>query len=126
MSNLIWLAVAVAVLGGLGSVVRFVLSRWQKTLPWGILAANTVASAVVGFCVGNNLTSGDAQSAFWATVFATGFAGGLSTFSSWAGQTVALMTQNRRRDGYLNVLLNLVLPVSGAITGIILAGILLK
>jgi CrcB protein len=124
--DILWLAVAVAILGGLGSVIRFVLSQWQKSLPWGILTSNTLASAVVGFCIGTNLGSVDTQSAFWATAIATGFAGGLSTFSSWAGQTVALMTQNKRRQGYLNVLLNLVLPVSGAIAGIILAGILLK
>jgi len=111
--DILWLAVAVAILGGLGSVIRFVLSQWQKSLPWGILTSNTLASAVVGFCIGTNLGSVDTQSAFWATAIAT-------------GQTVALMTQNKRRQGYLNVLLNLVLPVSGAIAGIILAGILLK
>lgn len=119
------LAIGVALLGGLGSVARFALSRWQRSLPWGILTANTIASVIVGLAVSINL-SGHSQNAVLSTVIATGFAGGLSTFSSWAAQTVALMAQGQRREGYLNVLLNLVLPVSGAIAGLILGASLLK
>lgn len=116
----------VALLGGFGSVVRFAFSRWQTSLPWGILFANTIASVIVGACVSLSIAGGDTGSALTATILATGFAGGLSTFSSWAAQTVSLMTSGQRRRGYLNALLNMVLPVSGAIAGLILGAILLK
>ena len=125
MNNLWVLAIGVALLGGLGSVLRFALASWQRSLPWGILAANTAASIVVGFAAAMNLF-GHSQNLVLSTVLATGFAGGLSTFSSWAAQTVALLARGRRLQGYLNVLLNMVLPVSGAIAGLILGASLLK
>lgn len=125
MTNPWLVAAGVAVLGGVGSMLRFALSRWQNTLPWGILSANTVASVLVGFCVVLG-GSGHGSAAVWGTLLATGLAGGLSTFSSWAAQTVGYFAAGKGRAGYLNVMLNLVLPVGGAIAGLILGTTLLK
>jgi fluoride ion exporter CrcB/FEX len=71
----------VAVLGGLGSALRFALSRWQGTLPWGILMANILAATVATtayFAFGQSFVS---------LVLVAGFAGGLSTFSAVSAQT---------------------------------------
>ena len=112
------LLLGIAVLGGLGAVVRLLISTWHGKLPWGILTGNVVASVIVGFAFTGQ--------GFWTSLAATGFAGGLSTFSSWAAQTVHFMGQNQRVQGYLNFVLNLVLPACAVVAGMYLGSTLLK
>jgi len=59
-------------------------------------------------------------------VLSLGFAGGLSTFSSWAAQTVHYYRQGDNRKGTYNLLLNLLLPALCVIAGMILSPLLLK
>ena len=73
MSDLV-LVLAVALAGGLASVLRLTLSRWHGWLPWGILLSNTLASLVLGFVLG---VAGNQQ-----PIVVAGICGGLSTFSS--------------------------------------------
>jgi fluoride exporter len=115
----------VAILGGLGSMVRLAFSQWQRWLPWGILTGNTLASVIVGatFPLSQSGTPGGVMLAIF---LATGFAGGLSTFSSWAAQTVDFFTEDNSRKAYFNFLLNLALPVAGVILGVIIGALLLK
>ncbi|MEN9989367.1 MAG: hypothetical protein RL508_346 [Actinomycetota bacterium] len=133
MPSVLITILGVAVMGGLGSAVRLMLSHWHGRLPWGILAGNTAASFVVGFTASAGFTqtlfataNGLAGSYFWGTVLATGFAGGLSTFSSWAAQTIHLMGSGQQRAGFYNFALNLAFPVLAAIAGLILGSTLLK
>lgn len=94
-----WLLVGLV--GGLASVARSWLGSWTGRLPWGILLANTLASAI----------------ATWAVVFepklllllVIALAGGLSTFSTFIGQTVELLSSERRM-AFWNVLLNVAIP----------------
>lgn len=96
--------VGVGVGGGLGSVLRLVMGKWAgKGLPIGILAANTIASALVAY------VSVWHHDWLWAAVSA-GVAGGLSTFSTWAAQTAELWAAGERADALNNALLNLLLP----------------
>ena len=95
----------VAVLGGLGAVVRFLLSKIEGKLPWGILIANTLAaaigaSAVASFGVANPTT----------VLLVAGFAGGLSTFSTLIAQTASLWLEGKWGRGWWNLALNLVVP----------------
>jgi CrcB protein len=108
----------IALFGGLGAAVRLVVSGWHGKLPWGILSANIVASLMVGFAFTGQ--------GFWTGLLATGFAGGLSTFSSWAAQTSHYLGQNQRVQGYLNFVLNLVLPACAVVAGMYLGSTLLK
>ena len=125
-SSIIWLEfLGVAVLGGLGSMVRLALSHWHRWLPWGILTGNTLASMIVGATFPLS-SSGSATGVLLALLVATGFAGGLSTFSSWAAQTVDFFASDKSRQAYFNFLLNLALPVLGVIVGMILGSLLLK
>ena len=109
----------VAVAGGLGAVLRLFLGRWQGRLPWGILLGNVLASLLVGFM---------ASSPNWviAVVLISGLAGGLSTFSSFAAQTVEFMRRGRIAQGLLNVLANLLLSSTAVLLGAALASGLLK
>lgn len=111
--------IGVAVAGGLGAVVRLYLGQWIGKLPWGILVANVVASLWVGLM---------SLSQNWALaiILITGFAGGLSTFSSFAAQTVAFFRRGRLTQGLLNVLANLVLSSTAVILGSAIATSLLK
>ena len=106
--------------GGLGSALRLALSHWHGRLPWGILVGNSVASLVVG------LTYSTQNGEVASFVLSLGFAGGLSTFSSWAAQTVHYYRQGENRKGTYNLLLNLLLPALCVIAGMILSPLLLK
>jgi CrcB protein len=76
----------VAFLGGAGSGLRYLASFWQGALPWGILVANTVASFVAGAAgsTGN-----------FELAILVGFAGGLSTFSTFSAQSLSMLQNNQ-------------------------------
>ena len=111
----------IAVAGGLGAVLRFVLSGWIGKLPWGILTANTLASLVIGLILRSADTSG-----FMAALVATGLCGGLSTFSSFSAQTVEYFKAKQLWRALANIALNFVLPTAAALAGLYLADSLLK
>jgi CrcB protein len=112
---------AVALAGGLGAVLRLLLSGWIGKLPWGILAANTIASFIVGLV----LRAGNTE-VFLATVVVSGLCGGLSTFSTFSAQTVEYFKAKQVWRGVLNFALNFILPTLGALAGLYLAYSLLK
>jgi CrcB protein len=103
------------VLGGLGSALRLLISRWDGYLPCGILAANTVASFVAGFASINL----DANPTLLLLVV-IGLAGGLSTFSSWAGATVQMAARRKIFAPTIYTLLTLVLSSTAAYLGLLL------
>lgn len=92
----------VALFGGIGAIIRSLLSEFKGYIPWGILISNTLASAVAGWVF---LTDQRLE-----LVLVAGLAGGLSTFSTFVAQTWQLMIEERRLPAFLNVGLNLVLP----------------
>jgi fluoride exporter len=99
----------VALAGGLGALLRYALSFWQGSIPWGILAANSIGSLIAGLGVasGNYL-------------LVVGLAGGLSTFSTFAAQAHALWLGQKPLLALRYLLLNLVIPALGFLTGTIL------
>ena len=111
----------IALAGGLGAVIRFLLSSRIGKLPWGILVANILASFVVGLVLRSADTNG-----FVAAVVVTGFCGGLSTFSTFSAQTVEYFKAKQVWLGVANFALNFVLPTLAALAGLYLAYTLLK
>jgi CrcB protein len=105
--NTLTLALAVAVFGGIASIVRLGLARWTGWLPWGILFANTAASFLAGVeIVGANVAS---------PLIIAGLCGGLSTFSTFTAQTVDFYRAGLPLRGTVNLLANLVLPFTAAL-----------
>lgn len=102
---------AVALLGGLGSVVRHLIGSWNGFLPFGILLANSLASFVAGLAVGNG---------FYEVSLVVGLAGGLSTFSTFAAQSFELWAKGQRVRTLLNGLANLMFPAVSFLTALIL------
>ena len=117
----ITIALAIAVAGGLGSVVRLVLARWVGKLPWGILVANVLASFIMG--VGLGIFS---FNTVLAQIVSVGLCGGLSTFSTFSAQTVEYFKAKQVWRGVFNIALNFVAPTVAALGGVFLLFTLLK
>lgn len=105
----------IALAGGLGSVIRFAMSKWQGYLPWGILLANITASFFAGWAV----VYFKAETTLVA-ITVVGLAGGLSTFSSWAGASVQMAASGKAFRPALNTILTLVLSSTAAYIGLLL------
>ena len=103
--------VVVAIFGGLGAVLRSWLGNYKGYLPWGILIANTVATGIAGWAC---LVAPQLE-----LILIAGFAGGLSTFSTFVGQTWQLMRDGKRLAAFLNVLLNILLPSTAVVVVIL-------
>ena len=116
--NSLVLALGVALFGGFASVLRLALSRWNGWLPWGILFANTVASLIAGFeLIGSQSVN---------PLVVAGICGGLSTFSTFAGQTVEFFRAKRVVKAVINIAANLLLPFTAALAPLALASALLN
>ena len=97
--------------GGFGSLVRYGISltvnRLEINFPLATLLSNVLACLVIGALTASatkgNLT--DAQ----RLLFATGFCGGFSTFSTFSSETVQLAQNGQFFTAFFNVLLSLTL-----------------
>ena len=108
--------------GGLGSVIRFLLSRWvtglhQLNFPLGTLAVNVVACFVLGVVVGladhKQLLSPDSR-IFWTI----GFCGGFSTFSTFSYETLVLFQQPAVASGLLYVVASVAMCLAATVLGV--------
>lgn len=109
------LLLGVFVAGGLGSALRFAISKFNGFWPWGILIANIVGSFFAGWAVisfETNLT--------WLAILVVGLAGGISTFSAWAAGTVQLVARDRPLAATLYTIVTLILSSTAAYVGLLL------
>jgi CrcB protein len=115
---LIWLLIALG--GAAGAALRFALARagakWSQTIPTGTLASNAVASLIVGLIAGAGARLPAAPLA--AAVLATGVAGGLSTFSTFAYETLLALQLGGVAPAIWNAALNVALGLSAVVAGI--------
>jgi len=105
--------IGVALLGGVGSVFRLLLSKWEGFIPWGVLSANTLASFIAGFAVA--FFTQDS----WIALIVVGLAGGLSTFSSWAGASVQMAAKGRLYGPIIYTVFTLVFSSTAAYLGLL-------
>jgi fluoride exporter len=86
-----WTAVlAVFVGGGLGSLLRFLISwylPYQDGFPWATFWANMLSCLIIGALLAVMPLLGDSQ----RLLLITGFCGGLSTFSAFSRETLQLL-----------------------------------
>jgi CrcB protein len=114
MSALVW--VGVFVIGGAGSVLRFVIdaavaSRQGRDFPYGTLVVNVSGAAVLGLVTGLVLSHDGALLAGTAAV------GSYTTFSTWMFETERLTEERQFGSAAMNVAVSLALGVAAAALG---------
>jgi len=87
-------ALAVAFGAALGALCRWLLGLWlngpASVLPWGTLAVNLGGGYLIGLLLGVLVVQPDVP--LWLRLFLlTGFLGGMTTFSTFSGETVAML-----------------------------------
>jgi CrcB protein len=118
-------ALLVGLFGTAGALTRFAVDGWlagfpspRRHWPLATLLVNVAGSFVIGLSVGVTSVFGPE----WHAALATGFAGGLTTFSSWTTATVRLASERRYLAAAANVLANLLLGLAAAAAGLALSG----
>ena len=95
---------------------RAVQLRFGPGRPWGTLSVNVVASLVLGILVGAQVATTA------AALVGTGFCGALSTYSTFAYETMRLDATGRRGVAVANVGLSLVAGIGAAALGYVIGG----
>lgn len=120
------LSLAVALAAGLGAVSRLVVDREltggaNARYPLGTLVINVTGSFLLGLTIG--LAEHHGLSPRVATVLGAGFAGGYTTLSTFAWETVDLAAFGRRRAALGYAVLSAGLGLAAAAAGLGLARI---
>jgi CrcB protein len=122
----VWVVAVAIVAGGLGAVTRYGVTRVvarrvpAAQLTRAVLIVNVTGSLIAGALIG---LPGELQ-----YVLVAGFAGGLTTFSTWTVETVQESLAGRSQAAAGNVVINLAAGLIAAvlayaITGAIVAGL---
>ena len=114
MSVVVW--IGVVLIGGAGSVLRFVVdgavaSRRGRDFPYGTMVINLSGAMILGLITGLALGSDEALLAGTAAV------GSYTTFSTWMFETERLTEEREVKSAVLNVVLSVVLGVAAAAVG---------
>jgi CrcB protein len=118
--------VAVALGGAVGSVARFLAGHYMAawlgtTFPWATLAVNVFGSLWLGFVGTIALGKPGAIDPFTRLLLTTGFAGGFTTFSTFAYETLALYERGDSMLALGNIALNVVVGMVAVILGAVIA-----
>lgn len=104
-----WLAVGAG--AAIGAWLRWGLGMWltnaHAQLQAGTLAANLAGGYLIGIALGF-FTANPHLSPEWRLFIVTGFLGGLTTFSSFSGESVALLQRGDYGWALAHTLLHLV------------------
>jgi fluoride exporter len=114
VSVLLW--AAVMLIGGTGSVLRFLVdgsvgATAGRDFPVGTLVVNISGAVILGLLTGLALSHDAALLAGTAAV------GSYTTFSTWMLETQRMAEERQRRSVLLNVIVSLVLGVAAAALG---------
>jgi len=111
----------VAAVGGVGSVLRFmvdraVASRMARSFPFGTLTVNITGAVLLG------LISGLSLSYHVALLAGTALVGSYTTFSTWMLETQRLSEERQVWPAAANIIVSVVLGVAAAMLGQWIAG----
>lgn len=120
ISSALGAALAISAGASLGALLRWRLGLWlQDAHPWvpaGTLAANVIGGYLVGVAVAvfAQQTHWPAE---WRLFVITGFLGGLTTFSTFSTEVVALLQQGRAGAAGALVALHLAGSLAATLAG---------
>lgn len=109
--------------GGLGSGLRFVISRFLNSgsaIPWGTFGVNILGSLIIGFLMGW-AAKGSTLNETHLLLFATGFCGGFTTFSAFALEGYSLFKTGEFWTMALYILMSICLGLLAVFAGMWLA-----
>jgi CrcB protein len=114
--------------GAVGSVARFLCSfscaqLFGTDFPWGTLVVNLFGSLWLGFIGGLAAEKPGLIDPVVRLLLTSGFAGGLTTFSTFTFETLALYQRGEFSIMWGNVIGNIVLGFGAAVIGIWLSRI---
>lgn len=108
----------VAVGGIAGSLLRWGVAEAlpEVRFAWHTIVVNLAGALVIG------LLFGMTTSAHWRArvLIGTGFCGGLTTFSTWVGDTHAMLDDHHWWLGFVNIAATLVIGVAAAALGLMM------
>jgi CrcB protein len=118
------LTLAVAIAAGLGALARYVVDqviqhRVRGEFPYGTLVINVTGSLVLGVVTGLAVHHGLPTTP--NLVLGSGFAGGYTTLSTWAWETVALAEAGEVLEAGMNILGSFAAGLAAAAVGFGLA-----
>ncbi|WP_291726961.1 fluoride efflux transporter CrcB [Bernardetia sp.] len=107
--------------GGMGSVFRFLFSKWIKTpitdFPTATFITNILACVVLGMLSNYLGEAKQENEKIMAALFMTGFCGGFSTFSTLNLETYQLIQASSYQTAFLYCFANVVLGFVGIALG---------
>lgn len=109
-------AILVGIGGVLGALSRHLVGDYVETENLDTFAVNALGSFALGLLTTAEVSSG------LALIFATGFCGAFTTFSSFAFETVRLYETGKRRRALGNATLTLVAALLGVGLGALVGG----
>jgi CrcB protein len=117
------LTVAIALAAGLGAVLRYVVDqlvqhRTRSDFPYGTVIVNITGSFLLGLVTGLAVHHGLAATP--TLIIGTGLAGGYTTLSTWAWETVALAETGELLEATLNTVGSFVAGLAAALIGLVL------
>lgn len=118
------LAVVVSVAAGLGAVLRYIVDvtvqhRVRGEFPYGTLVVNVSGALFLGVVTGLSLHHGLPKNP--TLILGTGFAGGYTTLSTWAVESLALAQKGSLAETGINVVGSFALGMAAAAAGLGLA-----
>lgn len=121
MNAALW--AGVLVIGGLGSVARFMVDRAvarraARSFPFGTLTVNLTGAVLLGFITGLALNP------HVALLAGTAFAGAYTTFSTWMFETQRLTEERQIWPAVANIVVSMVFGIAAAAAGQAIAGLL--
>lgn len=120
-AEMIVAVIAAVLMGGIGALTRYLLGLLvpARGLPWSVLLVNVAGSALGGIVLG--LAQTGRAGPELELVLLGGFAGGLTTFSTWSVETVQLAIERKPVAAIANVLANVLLGIGAAACGYLTA-----
>lgn len=121
MANLLWVCLA----GALGSGTRYLVGLWASerfgaAFPYGTLIVNVVGCFLIALLLQTALERAAFPPAL-RLALASGFLGGLTTYSSFAYETVRLAREGHRAAALTNFGLTSVACFTAVVLGLLLA-----
>jgi len=110
--------VAVALGGAFGSVLRWRLVVWLGALQWPIAPGILVANLLGGLCIGFSIVAFERMPGEgMRLLLVTGVLGGLTTFSSFSGESLSLLIKGQWAVAVMHTLVHVCGALFAAVIG---------